>query len=353
MQTIQAMVNTRLLSKADRLFTGGLQGRIIEILQNARRAGATAVSIENRDGRVIVNDNGNGIEDFSTLLDMGSSGWNDATEASEDPAGVGVFCLAPREVSIASRGKAVTIKGDGWTGAPVEVTDARIDRRGTRLEFEDESWTFDAVEPNAVFAGMDVIVDDKPCEQARFVSDKAIEHPELGCRIEVIEAQHTNKWHDHWRRDTGHGNVLVNFHGQVVSFQWRPVNDPALHYLVDMTGESTDIRLMLPARTRLVENEAFKQLKETLELDAYRFYQRRGWHKQGYQEYLRARELGIDLPEAKPTYTLVLLQEFDSPEPVGLSVLEDFPLAKCYRIRPEDRGNEILQANAHLLAALA
>ena len=41
MQTIQATVNPRLLTKADRLFTGTLQGRIIEILQNARRAGAT------------------------------------------------------------------------------------------------------------------------------------------------------------------------------------------------------------------------------------------------------------------------------------------------------------------------
>ena len=35
MQTIQAQVNKRLLSKADRLFTGTLAGRIIEILQNA------------------------------------------------------------------------------------------------------------------------------------------------------------------------------------------------------------------------------------------------------------------------------------------------------------------------------
>ena len=50
MQTIQAMVNPRLLSKANRLFTGTLEGRIIEILQNARRAGATNVEITNQDG---------------------------------------------------------------------------------------------------------------------------------------------------------------------------------------------------------------------------------------------------------------------------------------------------------------
>jgi hypothetical protein len=36
--TIHAKVNVRLVSKAERLFTGMLEGRVIEILQNARRA---------------------------------------------------------------------------------------------------------------------------------------------------------------------------------------------------------------------------------------------------------------------------------------------------------------------------
>ena len=91
MRTIQATVNTRLLSKASRLFTGTLSGRIIEILQNARRAGATEVHITNADGVVTVRDNGKGIDDFAKLLDLGGSRWDEAFEASEDPAGVGIF----------------------------------------------------------------------------------------------------------------------------------------------------------------------------------------------------------------------------------------------------------------------
>ena len=75
--TIQATVNTRLLSKAQRLFTGTLHGRIIEILQNARRAGATEVKITNDNGQVTVTDNGKGITDFSELLDLGGSGWTE------------------------------------------------------------------------------------------------------------------------------------------------------------------------------------------------------------------------------------------------------------------------------------
>ena len=75
-QTICAKVNPRLLTKADSLFTGTVEGRIIEILQNARRAGATEVRITNKDGYVIVEDNGSGIADFQKLLDLGGSGWD-------------------------------------------------------------------------------------------------------------------------------------------------------------------------------------------------------------------------------------------------------------------------------------
>jgi len=121
METIQAKVSTRLLSKASRLFTGTLDGRIIEILQNARRAGATEVNIKNKDGRVTVLDNGRGIEDFSKLLELGDSDWDEAMEKAEDPAGVGVFCLAPRKVTICSNGRKLVITKDGWTGRPVDL----------------------------------------------------------------------------------------------------------------------------------------------------------------------------------------------------------------------------------------
>ena len=91
MQTIQAQVSKKLLTKSSRLFTGTLEGRIIEILQNARRAHATEVKITNREGLVIIEDNGCGIDDFQKLLDLGNSGWDEKLEAGEDPAGVGTL----------------------------------------------------------------------------------------------------------------------------------------------------------------------------------------------------------------------------------------------------------------------
>ena len=351
MQTIQAMVNPRLLTKASRLFTGTLQGRIIEILQNARRAGATKVEITNQ-GVVTVKDNGRGIEDFSKLLDMGGSGWEDTLEASEDPAGVGLFCLAPREVTIRSNGKKVTIGGDGWTGEPVDIEDA-VHVQGTELQFQDAAWTTADVNPNAVFTGLEVVVDGETCPREPFLSAAAVDHPVLGCRIEVRESENLNPWHRSCIRGWHYGdNAFVNFHGQVVAFPHQPVSEHHLFFLVEMTGEPTGIRLMLPARTCLVENEAFAQLKATLELEAYRYLLKRGRHRLPYKQYLRAHELGVQLPEAEPTFQVGTLRG-DDPEPIEVTMPEGFPLAKCYRFDPDFKaGQETDEANVHLLGAL-
>lgn len=353
METIQATVNPRLLNKASRLFTGTLQGRVIEILQNARRAGATKVEITNEDGLVTVRDNGEGIEDFAKLLDLGGSGWEQAREASEDPAGVGLFCLAPREVVIRSNGKVATISGEMWTGEPVPVMDDPDPVQSTALRFRDEAWMHSDVDVNAVFCGMDVIVDGTLCPKVSFVSDRAVAHPELGCLIEVLESHDLDPWHHSSKRARYYGgNVLVNFHGQVVPLDYHDVGEAHLHFLVDLTGESTGIRLMLPARTCLVENEALDELKASLEIEAYRYIQKRGHHRLPYKQYMRARELGMSLPEAEPTFLVGLLSG-DMPEPVDVVMPKDFPLTKCYRPDPDpDKIGETDEANIHLLAAL-
>jgi len=363
MTTIQARVNTRLLSKASRLFTGTLAGRIIEILQNARRAGAKHVEIANRDGTVAVRDDGQGIEDFEKLLDLGGSGWEEKLEESEDPAGVGLFCLAPRELTIRSNNKKLTIAADGWTGAPVEILDdaeglpasgsniaAGV---GTELVFKDEPWNSAAVKSVAVFTGMDLTVDDEPCPKERFIHGRSSLHQELGCQIKVVARTELTAWHQSapQHREYGH-NVLVNFHGQVVSFSHRPVSEHDLCFLVDMTHQPTGIRLMLPARTCLVENEAFNQVKAALELEAFRYLQQQGRHRLPYKEYLRARELGIELSEAEPTYRVGLLYTDMVPEPVEMTMPKGHPLARCYRLAESEDGDDTDEANVHLLAAL-
>ena len=350
MQVIKACVSERLLQKADRLFTGTLDGRIIEILQNARRAGATEVRISNKDGLITVQDNGSGIEDFQKLLDLGGSGWDEKLEAGEDPAGVGLFSLAPKKVTIISGSRKTVIDKDGWTGKLVEVTENAEAVTGTILKFRDEKpWDMNTVEKHAVFAGIKVIVDGKYCHAMPFCSGEAVHYENPGCRIEV--AKEVSKYHRDWTTTWYHGRVLVNFHGQIVQIDhWPSKNRPGLTILVDI-ADQTDIRLMLPARTRLVENTAFEQLKVAIELEYYKYFQKQKTHTLYYQEYLRAKELGIELPEAEPKFQAGLIWG-ECSEPVEVVMPKDFKLEDCYLCLNKELKDETAQANVHLLSAI-
>ena len=349
-QTICAKVNPRLLTKADRLFTGTAEGRVIEILQNARRAGATEVRISNKNGFVTVEDNGSGIEDFQKLLDLGGSGWDEKLEAGEDPAGVGLFSLAPRQVTIISENSKVVITKNGWTGTPMTVTKSANYVKGTALEFTDEKpWDMELVEKHAVFGGIRVIVDGKYCHSMPFCSGEAVHYEDPGCRIEVVKE--ISKYHGVWTTTWYHGRVLVNFHGQLVQLDhWPNKNSPGLTILVDI-ADQTDIRLMLPTRTRLVENIAFAHLKAAIELEYYKYFQRQKTHTLHYEEYLRAKELGIELPQAQPQYKAGLIWgEYN--EPVEIAVPKNFKLEDGYLCFNGDCKDDMAETNAHLLAAL-
>jgi len=276
-------------------------------------------------------------------------------EKSEDPAGVGVFCLAPREVTICSGNKKVCINEKAWTGQPVTVQQDGETIKGTTLVFKDEPWEFTTVEKHAVFTGLTVTVtvtvDGKECARKHFCSKNAVDYPALGCMIEVRTRNSLSQWHNDFRRAYYSDDILVNFHGQIVSFTYSPVSESELVYLVDMTGDATGIRMMLPARTRLVENKAFAELKAAIEIEAYRFIQKRGSHKLPFKEYRRAEELGIKLPEADPAFYVGLLSG-DTPEPIEVVMLKGFPLRKCYRVDEDCRDCEDTdEDNVHLLAA--
>ncbi len=349
-ETICAKVDPRLLSKADRLFTGSVEGRIIEVLQNARRAGSTEVRISNKDGLITVADNGSGIDDFQKLLDLGGSGWDEKLDAGEDPAGVGLFSLAPRKVTIISGSRQTVIDKDGWTGEMVEVTKNSESIKGTILKFQDERpWNQDTVEKHAVFAGIRVVVDGKICHSMPFCSERSVNYPDPGCRIEVVSEM--SKYHRQWMSYYYQSKALVNFHGQIVELDYWPGKfRSSIHVLVDLT-EQTQIRLMLPARTKLVENQALKKLKEAIEIEYYRYFQRQKEHTLYYDEYLRAKELGIDLPDATPKYNIGLICD-EYGMAVEMTAPKDFKLSKGYLCFDKDMEDEYGQINVHLLAAL-
>ncbi len=104
-QTIRARIAEEAIAKVMQFFDGTLAQALQEILQNARRLGATSVAIAyDRNGRrITVSDDGRGVDDPRTLLALGRSGWPKDMHGAEHPAGMGIVSLARRSPRICSR----------------------------------------------------------------------------------------------------------------------------------------------------------------------------------------------------------------------------------------------------------
>ena len=316
---VQAKVSARLLQKADRLFAGSVTGRIVELLQNARRAGATEVEITTQDlgeapkkvFEITVVDNGHGVEDFGQLVALGHSGWGDEVAAAEDPAGAGFFSLAPRDVLAASRGRQIKMEQGSWVGMPIKVTDSEFTGTGLELVFEDAEWTFPMVEAQAIYSGLRVTMNGYPVEPKQFLLEERdggpiVHVPEMGLKFQVAARGHAHHGIGHVINSfEDRGRAVLNFHGQTIrtkKLDTRLLSNENHTVVIDMTGEPTDLRMILPARIDLFDNEAVDKLELLIEKEMFSRIAANESHKLPYHLYKRGRELGFDLPESVPCY---------------------------------------------------
>lgn len=88
---------------------------IQELIQNARRAGATQVDITMEgvynDATITVADNGAGIGDFGALFMLSESGWVEDVKANEQPFGMGFYSTlyCSKKVIVQSKGQRIEI----------------------------------------------------------------------------------------------------------------------------------------------------------------------------------------------------------------------------------------------------
>ncbi len=112
---------------------------VSELLQNARRAGATHIEVDYEAGTqiLVVQDDGHGLDDFQKLLSFHESGWDTTTSTEERPFGVGFSkCLyAATRCLVASGHQQVDIDTEAAL-AKASIDVAFIDEAisGTRIE---------------------------------------------------------------------------------------------------------------------------------------------------------------------------------------------------------------------------
>ncbi len=305
--TIKTTVGQSLITKIGRFFNGSVSDCLAEAIQNSRRAGATRIDIariEKNDRLVLrIRDDGRGIAEPAKFLTLGDSGWNEDIARSEDPAGMGVFSLAGRHVTVRSHaaelGAAwqVTITPDAWeSGKLLDLIPSSLGQ-GTEIEIDlPESWASaleQAVKDVARFCPVPIWFGDHRQSQESFLREAKRVEEWKGCRIGIfVDEYHLNR-----------EKVRINFHGLTVPCRLPHIHDAdggrGWYAKVDIV-DAPQLQLVLPARKEMVQNAALDALRDACEAAIFRTIAREGHHRLSHADWLRAMALGVTLPEAAP-----------------------------------------------------
>lgn len=305
--TIKTTVGQSLITKIGRFFNGSVSDCLTETIQNSRRAGATQIEIARieKDDRptLLIRDDGRGIAEPTKFLTLGDSGWNEAIARSEDPAGMGVFSLAGRHVTVRSHaaelGAAwqVTITPDAWeSGKLLDLVPSSL-AKGTEIEIDlPESWTGaleQAVKDAARFCPVPISFDGNRLPRESFLREATRIEEWNGCKIGIFIDE----------RGPHREKPRINFHGLTVPCSLPHICDAdgsrGWYAKVEIVDAPT-LQLVLPARKEVVQNAALDKLLEACEAAIYRTIAREGHHRLSHVQWLRAKALGISLPEAEP-----------------------------------------------------
>jgi Histidine kinase-, DNA gyrase B-, and HSP90-like ATPase len=293
--TIQAQVSQATLGKVSRLFNASLTDCFNELLQNARRAGASAIEITLSDNDYLtIADDGSGIADPQTLLTLGKSDWSDETQQQESPAGMGVFSLANRNVTIRSHDWQVHLTPAHFSGeaiAPVESCEAI---EGTRLSFRiTEAETF--------------ALHQRVCQVAQFYPLPIWFNGEAVPRQDFLqEAVYVENWHGLRigvrRKYQWAGTSRINFYGLTLT-QILPslyCNGMTFCVRVDVV-DCPQLQLVIPARKEVVQNGFWTVLNTFIETVLYRYVATLPAHDLSYAHWRKAKTLGVELQAAQAT----------------------------------------------------
>lgn len=141
---VQLKLNETALKRSLRFAFANHDTCVAELLQNSRRAGATAIQVSySTDDKVFtISDDGCGITDFKALLTIGESGWSADVCAAEQPYGLGFLSAiyAAARVEIHSRGKHLAFSTDeALNAAAISVNDAEF-KPGTQITLSGFEW---------------------------------------------------------------------------------------------------------------------------------------------------------------------------------------------------------------------
>jgi len=313
MSSIRAQISPTILSKADRLFRNDDAGVFVELLQNARRAGANLVDIHIADlsgeavgSTVTVRDNGRGIDDFQKLLTLGDSDWSAEVCQTEDPAGMGFFSLCHSEVEVWSGNQRAVLSREAFLGtAEAQVQTVKERMPGTRIVFTRGSspgTLLHAAKEVSEFYPLQVFVNGEEVAPHDFLEGSLYRET-----IDGIEVGFGTSYR--WR--FGYRDNNWNFHGSLIreSFEgisgvlrldqfhkWQNETLQARFNVVEVGR----VKLQLPDRRAIVQDQKLRVFETKVRAAAYRFFATQEHHALPFARWKEAQSLGVALREASP-----------------------------------------------------
>ncbi len=310
---IRGQISPAILDKVNRLFRNDDAGVWIELLQNARRAGASVVTVEitesTKQCEIVVTDNGSGIQDFQNLVTLGASDWNPAVVRLEDPAGMGFFALCHSEVEIHSGRRRTTLKPEVFLGrTEAEVIETEEAIAGTQIRFTraaSKAHLVTTLQRVAEFGPIEVCIDGEIVSRHDFL--EGAEHREWIDGVEIgIGARFRWNWSyndDNW---SFYGARLRHpFHcpeGWLTCDERGRWSTTPLYVRFDVQDTSA-LKLQLPDRRAIVEDEFFRSFEQKVLTAVYRFLQTQERHALPFRNWKEAQDLGVLLPEAASLLT--------------------------------------------------
>ena len=300
--SIQATIHQDALERVPDFFNASLQDILTELLQNARRSGATNVAITTDKDLYTVADNGQGILNPQALLAFGLSNWEETLTRSEHPAGMGIYALARSgEVTIGSRTRdhtpwQVTLSKDHFTGKlPAPIVPLPDDTpQGTSITFTKPKETYTdhrTAEDTAKHFPLPVTLNGTELKRKDFLQNS--KHIEVweGLRLGVSNAP---------------GHLLqspsINFHGVSIKGKLPHVATHQLNWYASIdVVDCPNLVLTLPARKDLVQTPFIEQMHQACYRAIYRaILNSPDPTDVSKKDYDHARFLGINLPPARP-----------------------------------------------------
>ena len=236
---------------------------LVELLHNARRAGATRIEIESNGFETSVSDDGHGIRNAAVLLHAGASEWWTLPQGEHAAAGIGFYALSrsphvhvdslPAETSPFTDGP-----GGRWTmdltpthfqGTPAAVTavEAAVgEEPGTVVTWRGmtKEW---AIEDVARYFPLPVSLNGRPITTERFVEPDRT----------VVARTWRGLWIAAYPRDRKDDTHLVNVHGTVARLD---VRTPAGRHVARVEVlDCPELRLRRPGLASVLDDEPFNE----------------------------------------------------------------------------------------------